>query len=185
MQSLLIEKLITYDGSQLSSLWAYKNFAIQGDSIVAFLGPCDVKISEMVDLEDVLAGAFIYSEYMVHFIIEHFDMDLEKAVTRQRLLISIMRETLCEIGAPQELYRDGDDLYLGPRKASVSIATLSPVSSMIHAGVNISSNNTPVSTVGLEDMSIEPAVFAQKVIEAYQKEIDGIYMARCKVRGVR
>lgn len=184
MQSLFIEEMITYDGSQLSSLWAYKHFAVQGDSIVAFLGPCDVKISKMVDLEDVLAGDSIYSEHMVHFIIEHFDMDLEKTVTRQRLLISIIRELLCNMGAPYELKRDGDDLYLGTRKASVSIATLSPVSSLIHAGINISSKNTPVSTVGLRDMAIEPAVFAQKVLEAYRMEIKDINMARCKVRGV-
>jgi hypothetical protein len=121
---------------------------------------------------------------MVHFIIEHFDMDLEKTVTRQRLLISIMRELLCSMGAPHELKREGDDLYLGTRKASVSIATLSPVSSLIHTGVNISSKNTPVSTIGLEDMAVEPIFFAKTVMEAYRQEIENIYMARCKVRGV-
>lgn len=184
MRSLFIEKSITYDGSQLSSLWAYKQFALQGDSIVAFLGPCDVKISAMVDLEDVLGGAFIYSEQMVHFIIEHFDMDLEKAVTRQRLLLSIMRDILWDMGASHDIHRDGDDLYLGSRKASVSIATLSPVSSLIHAGINVSSQNTPLPTVGLDDMAINPVSFAHKVIEAYHKEIEDIFMARCKVRGV-
>jgi len=184
MHSLFVDKLITYDGRQLSSLWAFKNFGVQGDSIIAFRGPCDVKISEMVDLEDVLTGAFIYSEQMVHFIIEHFDMDLEKTVTRQRLLIAIMRDILCGAGAPQQLHRIGDDLYLGQRKASVSIATLTPVSSMIHTGVNISSRNTPVPTIGLEDMNIKPVFFAQKVIAAYCEEMENITKARCKVRGV-
>lgn len=184
MHSIFVDKTITYDGTQLSSLWAYKNFALQGDSIVAFIGPCDVKLSEMVDQEDVLAGAFIYSECMVHFIIEHFDLDLEKTITRQRLLVAIMRETLCKLGAPQQLHRKGDDLYLTSRKASVSIATLSPVSSMIHTGVNISSRNTPVPAVGLADIAIEPVAFAQQVIAAYRREIEGILMARCKVRGV-
>lgn len=184
MRNLFVDKIITYDGSQLASLWAYRNFAVQGDSIVAFIGPCDVKISEMVDLEDVLAGEFIYSEQMVHFIIEHFDMDLEKTITRQRLLMSIMRDILCGLGASHQLRRDGDDLYLGENKASVSIATLTPVSSMIHAGVNISSRNTPVSTVGLEDMAVEPQLFAENVIDVYIKEIENIAKARCKVRGV-
>lgn len=184
MRSLFVEKLITYDGRQLSSLWAFKNFGVQGDSVIAFRGPCDVKISEMVDLEDVLTGAFIYSEQMVHFIIEHFDMDLEKTVIRQRLLIAIMRDILCSVGAPPQLCRKGDDLYLGERKASVSIATLTPVSSMIHTGVNISSRNTPVPTIGLEDMNIKPEIFAQKVIAAYCEEMESIIKARCKVRGV-
>ncbi|HWR55816.1 MAG TPA: DUF366 family protein [Negativicutes bacterium] len=184
MHSLFVDKLMTYDGRQLSSLWAYKNFAVQGDSIIAFRGPCDVKISEMVDLEDVQAGAFIYSEEMVHFIIEHFDMDLEKTITRQRLLMAIMRDILCGVGAPRQLRRVGDDLYLGERKASVSIATLTPVSSMIHTGVNISSRNTPVPAIGLEDMAIEPVIFAQKVMAAYCEEMENITKARCKVRGV-
>lgn len=183
MQSLFIEKAITYDGTQLSSLWAYKHFAIQGDSIVAFLGPCDVKISEMVDQEDVLAGAFIYSEQMVHFIVEHFDMDLEKTITRQRLLIALICEILAKTGS-QGLFRSGDDIYQGTKKASVSIATLSPVSSMIHVGINISSQNTPVPAIGLADMAVEPVAFAQKVLGAYCEEINSIINARCKVRGV-
>lgn len=184
MKHLFVDTKITYDGGQLCSLWAYKNFRLQGDSIVAFLGPCHVQLTEMVDQEDVLDGAFIYSENMVHFIIEHFDLDLEKAVTRQRLLIAIMRDLLQELGSIPALQRKGDDLYLGTRKASVSIATLSPVSTMIHAAVNISSHNTPVPTIGLADLSVDPVVFAQQVIESYQQEVESIYMARCKVRGV-
>jgi uncharacterized protein len=184
MHSLFIDETITYDGTQLASLWAYKNFRLQGDSIVAFAGPCNVKLAEMVDQEDVLAGAFIYSENMVHFIVEHFDMDLEKTVTRQRLLIAIMRDMLLEMGVSPTLRRQGDDLYLNDRKASVSIATLSPVSSLIHAAVNISSQNTPVPTIGLADLHIDPVIFAKRVIHAYQNELDSIRMARCKVRGV-
>jgi hypothetical protein len=182
MHGFVSDKILTYDGSQLASLWGYKTFRLQGDSIIAFLGPCEVQLTEMVDQEDVLDGAHIYSEKMVHFIIEHFDMDLEKAVTRQRLLMAIMRDVLASMGASLE--RFGDDLYLGDKKASVSIATLSPVSSMIHAGVNISSKNTPVSTVGLADLSIDAVEFAQRVVEAYRKEICSIQSARCKVRGV-
>lgn len=184
MQSLFIEQPILYDGTQLSSLWAYKNFRLQGDSIVAFVGPCDVQVEKLVDQEDVLAGAFIYSEEMVHFIIEHFDMDLEKTITRQRLFVAIMREALLEFGAPRGVRREGDDLYLDDLKASVSIATLSPVSSLIHTAINISSQNTPVKTVGLSDLHIVPEIFARRVIALYQQEISSIGLARCKVRGV-
>jgi len=184
MHGLFVDGFILYDGSQLASLWAYKNFRLQGDSIIAFLGPCDVQIEEMVDQEDVLDGAFIYSENMVHFIIEHFDMDLEKAITRQRLFVAILRDVLLELGAPGEIRREGDDLYLSDRKASVSIATLSPVSSLIHTAINISSNNTPVKTIGLTDLAIAPETLARRVLEQYRNEIGSIKMARCKVRGV-
>jgi len=138
----------------------------------------------MVDLEDVLAEDHIYSEDMLHFIIEHFDMDLEKTVTRQRLFIAVIKETLDARGI-RGVTREGDDLFRGQDKLSVSIATLSPVSSMIHTGLNISSHNTPVSTVSLQDLGIEDYLdFGTEVAEAYASEVASIKAARCKVRGV-
>ncbi|WP_031513974.1 DUF366 family protein [Desulfofalx alkaliphila] len=181
-----IQENITYDGSQLSSLWAFRNFGLQGDSIVSFRGSCEVKIDAMVDLADVRDGDSIYSEDMLHFIVEHFDMDLEKAVTRQRLLITIIKELLEELTGCR-LKRKGDDLYHGENKLSVSIATLSPVSSMIHTAINISSNNTPVPTISTSELGWpehRSAELAEEICQRYVAEINSIFMARCKVRGV-
>jgi len=184
MRYILVEAETAYDGSQLSSLWAYRNYGLQGDSIVAFSGPCKVTLDKMVDMADVLAGDFIYSENMLHFIVEHFDLDLEKTVTRQRLLIAIISELIRE-KTGTGVNRRGDDLFLDDRKLSVSIATLSPVSTMIHTGLNLSSRNTPVPAVSLPEIGITDTVeFANDVMEKYTAEIDGISMARCKVRGV-
>ena len=38
METLFIKDTIEYDGTQLSSHYAYKNFGLAGDSIVAFIG---------------------------------------------------------------------------------------------------------------------------------------------------
>lgn len=174
----------TYDGTQLRSLFTYKNFHVQGDSIAVFRGPCSVALTEMVDMEDVLDADHIYSEDMLHFILEHFDLDLEKTIIRQRLLIAIIKERLEGRGV-LSIHRDGDDLYKGLEKLSVSIATLSPVSSMIHTGLNISSKNTPVKTVSLTDLGLtDPLDFGREIAEAYRSELTGIKAARCKVRGV-
>lgn len=177
---------LEYDGRQLSSLWAFRKHGIQGDSIVCFRGPCQVDLTEMVDLADVRDNSPIYSEDMLHFIIEHFDMDLEKTVVRQRLFIALVKEFLYnKIG--QVLSRQGDDLYLTDKKLSVSIATLSPVSTMIHTGLNISSHNTPVPTVSLTDLGCsesEILLLGQEIAQTYASEISSIKMARCKVRGV-
>ena len=48
MKTLFIDKEIKYIGSQLAPHWIYKNFKIQGDAIVAFVGECEVKLTEMV-----------------------------------------------------------------------------------------------------------------------------------------
>jgi len=121
---------------------------------------------------------------MLHFIIEHFDRDLEKAVLRQRLLISIIVELLNVMG--YKPVRDGDDIFIDDAKLSVSIATLSPVSSLIHVGLNIIGQGAPVKAIGLEEIGINNiGEFAQKVLFAYQNEIQSIHLACCKVRGVQ
>jgi hypothetical protein len=78
--------------------------------------------------------------------------------------------------------RVNTDLYDEDAKLSISVATLTPVSSVIHFGINISSANTPVKTKGLEDYGVDPPDLAKKVLERYSQDIEGIYKARCKVR---
>ena len=92
MKTLFIDKKIKYIGSQLAPHWIYKNFKIQGDAIVAFVGECEVKLTEMVDIEDVINNEPIYSKYMLSFITEQFNIELVEGVFRQRLLICIIRK---------------------------------------------------------------------------------------------
>ena len=94
MKTLFIDKEIKYIGSQLTPHWIYKNFKIQGDVIVAFCGECEVKLTEMVDIEDVINNEPIYSKYMLSFITEQFNIGLVEGVFRQRLLISCLKEAL-------------------------------------------------------------------------------------------
>ena len=62
MKTKLIENEIKYIGSQLAPHWIYKNFKMQGDAIVAFIGECKVDLTEMVDIEDVINNEPIYSQ---------------------------------------------------------------------------------------------------------------------------
>ena len=184
MQTLLVKDKINYTGAELSSHFAYRRFDLSGDSLVAFCGACSVGLDEMVDLADVKDNAPIYSENMLHFIAEFFGGDLEKTVLRQRLLISIIKDEIALLSG-SDFVRRGDDIYDGEGKLSVSIATASPVSCMIHTGINISSKNTPVKTAALDDYGIDAYAFAQKVLSSFSDEISDIHHARCKVRGVK
>jgi len=181
----LAEKLL-YDGTQLASLWALRNFRLQGDSIVSFRGPCRVDCSALVDVKDVLDQAPIFSEDMLHFIVEHFELDLTKTILRQRILISLIKEIL-ETKGNLSCNRRGDDLFIAGKKLSVSIATLTPVSTMIHVGLNTTSKNTPVVTIGLLEMGWtekELPVLAELICQSYAREMREVQQARCKVRGV-
>jgi hypothetical protein len=179
---ILLRERIHYDGSQMQPHWAYRKTGAAGDSVVAFEGSCDVRPERMLDLEDLRAGSVIRGPHMLHFIVEHFDRDLEKAVLRQRLLAAIAREEL-ERAARRRFERRGDDLYDGPRKLSISIAAPTAVSTKIHFAVNVKeSKEAGVPTRGLEAYRIRPRPFARAVMEAYRREIAGVHQARVKAR---
>lgn len=184
MKTKLIEEEIKYIGSQLQPHWIYKNFKLQGDAIVAFIGECDVKLTEMVDIEDVINNEPIYSKSMLSFITEQFNINLEEGVFRQRLLICIIKELLEKRGV--FVVRNGDDLMINGRKLSVSIATKSTTSILIHTGLNIESEGAPVKASGLtSELGItDIRAFAQEVMTAYAEELKDIELASTKVRGV-
>ena len=171
-----------YTGEQLRSHWAYTTYDIIGDSAIAFVGPCDVRPEYMKDWEDLKTESAICSERMLHFIVEHFDVNLERAVLRQHLLIALMAEQLNRRLGDARVIRRGSDLYDGDAKVTVSVASRSAVSALIHAGINVSSRNTPVPTRGLDDYDIDVVSFADDVLAAYARECAILRQARCKVR---
>ncbi len=183
MNTYFIDKEIKYIGSQLSPHWIYKNFHLQGDSIVSFIGEVDVKIEEMVDIEDVINNEPIYSKKMLNFIIEQFDISLTAMVYAQRLFISIIKEVLEDYNI--KVKRDGDDLFYENRKLSVSIATKSITSCLIHSALNIIKEGAPIEASDLNEMGIKDVKeFALKIMDKYSKETESIKMATYKVRGV-
>lgn len=184
MKTFYIHDEIKYIGSQLSPHWIYKNFKIQGDAVVAFCGECDVKLTEMVDIEDVINNEPIYSKYMLNFITEQFNIGLVEGVLRQRLLITIIKEILENFGFAVK--RNGDDLFVNDKKLSVSIATKSINSVLIHTGLNIISDGAPIAVSGLvSDLSIKNIKeFACLVMKKYSEELADIELASTKVRGV-
>ena len=142
MKTKYIDEEIKYIGSQLAPHWIYKNFNLQGDAIIAFVGECKVDLTEMVDIEDVINNEPIYSKYMLSFITEQFGIGLSEGVYRQRMLICIIKELLENRGI--FVIRNGDDLMIDGKKLSVSIATKSITSVLIHTGLNILSEGAPV-----------------------------------------
>jgi uncharacterized protein len=188
MQFHHVDRELEYNGEQLSPHWIFKNFQIQGDALVSFIGPCRVDITKMVDLADVMTGDTIYSPQMLHFICEFFDENLHLMVFRQRLFIVIIKELLEEMNIPGRITRNGDDLFhtVNNRrgKLTVSIATRSITSTLMHTGINVKTEGTPVPASGLDELGIDPVSFAREVACRFAGELKGIHEARCKVKGV-
>jgi hypothetical protein len=185
-------KTIEYDGSQLSPLWAYTSFDVQGDSIVSFRGPCNIAEEFMVDIEDKRKNLEISSPDMLHFIVEYFGVGIDTIVLVQRLLVStavdLLRESVYE---EADVEREFDNIYaFAPEedergKLSVSVATASAVSGLIHLGLNITSEGTPVKAAGLEEIGVEDLdKFAVELARRFIEEIKNTKMDASKVRPV-
>lgn len=186
MKTFFIKEPLVYDGAQLANHWIYKNFGLLGDAVVAFAGNCDVDLDSMVDLEDVRNEDFIYSEKMLHFVIEVFGIPLEEGVILQRLFTCIIQDKLNELCGKSTLRRMGDDLFFETKKLSVSICTVSPTSILIHTGLNIDATGAPVDAAGLiADLGIENIeALAVSCMRTLSEEWTDIKRSICKVRAV-
>lgn len=186
MKTKWLKQSVKYDGTQLRSLYAYLDHKILGDSALAWQGACDVGFDHMVDGEDLLDRSVIRGSDMVHFIIEIFDQNLMAGVLLQRLFANIVRDVLIELSPLKslEILRIGDDLYWKNKKLSISIATRSPVSTMVHFAVNVSAKGTPVEAAGLDDLKVNSLAFAEKCLLGLKEEYESSLDATRKVRPV-
>ncbi len=173
-----------YTGRELRPHWIYQTFDIQGDAIVAFSGPVEVKIDSMVDMADRRDGLFISGDSMLHFIYESFGPDLDRSVHLQKLLVLLAFEILRE-SLGERVRRKGDDIFLDDGKMSVSIATVSLVSCLIHFGMNISNKGTPLKTGAFEDSPLDSQEFAKTLMARMTNELRSMNLATTKVRGVQ
>jgi len=177
-----IDGTIAYDGSQLRAHWILSQCGLVGDALVGFRGACRVTAAEMADLAD-LDGPGIAGADMVHFLWESFaEPGLLLAVHRQRLLAAQARELLRELAPDRIVRRDGDDLWVGTGKLSISIATVTPVSSLIHFAANAEQGGAPVPTASLAELGVDPVLFGKRLLERVAAEQQSIAAARAKVR---
>lgn len=174
------ESPILYDGAQLAPHFLYRRFDLLGDAIVAFAGPADVSLDHMVDLEDVKKKAPIGSDRMLHFIGEWFIDSLDQGILLQHLFVGGIYELLLERGI-EGLRRRGNDIYFQERKVSVSIATKSPMSVLMHSAVNIENTGAPIPIGGLAEMNVEPWGFARDVLARFERDCGIWRNARVKV----
>ena len=190
IQTLFSEKERSYLGPELRPHFILSEFGVRGSAVVAFQGPCRVETDHLVDWEDRLEGDRIESLLMVHFLGEFFGITLREGVLLQRLLMAQMAERLGlhlrtqADESRRQVVRSGNDLYWAERKLSVSIVTASPVSVLLHAGVNVDPTGAPVAAVGLNELGVDASDFARGILESFSREMTGVDWACAKVRPV-
>ncbi|MBC7387066.1 MAG: DUF366 family protein [Cryobacterium sp.] len=204
IQIRFIPEQTAYLGPELRPHFLLEKWKIRGSALAAFVGPCEVKTGDLVDWEDRLENDFIRAKLMVHFLGEFFGISLSEGVLYQRLFMATAGAEISRAtGKP--VSRDGDDLFWfdgkDPRKLSVSIVTASPVSVLLHAGINLDAAGAPVKAAGLFDLGMrglnpsdstapssaesEPiTALVMRILELFQAEVASIEWACAKVRPV-
>jgi len=179
----ILEEIIPYSGKELNSKWVREKTDVQSGGVaVGFVGPCDVATEDLIDLDDAKAGAVIIAKQMAHVIVLHVGCTLQAAVLRQRLLVCLLCALLNERGIIP--HRDGDDIYVGGRKLTVSIAAPSRRACVIHLGINVDPEGSPVAAVGLDELGVAPLELLETLLDRYRKELASAAYAETKVRSV-
>jgi hypothetical protein len=185
------EKERAYTGVELRPHFLLSEMGLRGSGVGVFVGPCQVKTEHLVDWEDRLAHDRIEARLMIHFIGEFFGMSLNEGVLTQRFfmatLMDVMNETFESQSRPERLNRTGDDLWFGReentrRKLSVSIVTATPVSVLMHVGINIDPAGAPVPAIGIAELGLKPEQVISRLKERFSKEWTDMKWACTKVR---
>ncbi|MEK7689655.1 MAG: DUF366 family protein, partial [Bdellovibrionota bacterium] len=146
----------------------------------AYIGPCRVATDHLVDWEDRIKGDRIEAKWMLHIQGEFFGPRLREAVLLQRLLVASVAESLND----RRISRRGNDLFALDRKLSVSIVTASPVSCLLHLGINIDPEGAPVPAVGLTELGLMPETWLPALLDRVASEFQQMDWACAKVRPV-
>lgn len=67
------------------------------------------------------------------------------------------------------------------RKLSVSIVTATPVSCILHLGVNVDAQGAPVNAIGLSELGLNPSILAKKMLSLWREEESQMMKSICKV----
>jgi hypothetical protein len=178
----ILDREITYTGRELRSGWVSDQTGLTGEAAVGFFGPCRVATEDLVDLEDARAGATIESRRMAHLIVELPGCSLPAAVLSQRLLVCLLSEIL--VGRGVKPQRTGDDIFIGERKLTVSIAAPGRWGCLIHLGINVDPSGAPVPAVGLLELGVDPGELIENLLERFRAELASARRAERKVRSV-
>ena len=184
MNFLYSEPQQKFTGEQMEAHWAAKNFDLIGDCIIAFQGPCQVLEKYFINIKHIRKKSIVESEAMLHFVIEHFDSDLEKAFLRQKLFLSILKDKLNHRLKGDVLQRWGDNIYDGDAKLTIAAVTKTSVSTKLHIGINVKGQNAPVKTKGLANYNVDPVELAQVVMNQYKLDIRRIEERKTQTRAL-
>jgi hypothetical protein len=190
----MIIQLDKYDGYLLHQPFAFRFFGKDvsplGD-IISFRAPMEVLEAAMIDQEDVLAKAFIWSDDAINFLWELPQLsNIFGAISYQRLFNSKVAEILSGANClNMPIIMRGDDLLVaspaianGWAKASVSITHVKNNVTLGHLGINVyAGKNAPPHAYSTQLSDVQTESFMKQVEQMFIELNRDIFIASTKV----
>ena len=192
---MIIKNFETYNGSILQDRFAYSFFkdkVLRTGNIIAGISPAQVEADYMIDKEDLISKDYIYSEKMIHFLIEIPDVSLFAGVCFQRLYCNMIGNILARY-VKSSVEIDGDDIFVIKEhnqggviqqkgKASVSIAKHCNDAVLIHIGINVKAGKrAPAFAFSTNLTDQESEAFMRECISAFYEMIHDVFIATTKI----
>ncbi len=186
---MFLKEITKYEGDLLHDRFAYQFFKEASNplgDIIAFRGEMEVLADNMIDSEDVMNQAFIYSDDAVNFLWElpvlgnsHFG-----AVAFQQLFNREITDILqSESQLNQPLYVKGDDIYHPEGKCSVSITHVKDGAALGHTGINIhAGSNAPSHAYSTQLTDAQVDEFIERVTKRFYSLCHELFIATSKIR---
>jgi hypothetical protein len=175
LKNYLASEHIEFSGHQLRGNWARENFSLEGESMVAFLGPFNPR--SQMEVFPPSCERF-RKRRMLHLVVEHLHTDWEKLHLQQRLLVYVLKEKLNHRLKGDVIQRWGSNLFCESAQITVAASMLTATSAVIYIGVNIEGGEPECKLWGLEEGGIDPLELAQVVMDQYVFEVEDIRRRR-------
>ncbi len=179
---ILDRRGMEYDGSQLRRAFIHERYGVQGKAILVVRGPMNVSPENTVDTEDI--GSRIKGDDVLHILVDDPTVvDPIAAGLQQRLLVSVTKEIL-ESATGKTLRREGDDLFFDDRKLTVSVFKPAGPGSLIHLGINVTTEGVPVEASSLRDLGYrgDPLNLGYRVARSFASEMEALVLDATKMR---
>jgi len=180
VKPLFVEKEVPFTGEELKPHWAFLNYDLAGDSIVAFIGPYRASPEWIPDLRQSKKTKEFKTDRMLHLVVEHFGCDLLKTLLYQRLLLGIAKDKLNHRLGGDILQIWGDDICDGNKRVTTCSATANILSGKIHLGINIESGEAK----GLREYDLSPRELGEVIMDQYRLEVFRINQKLSTTRSV-
>ncbi len=184
-----------YDGQMLHQRFAFRYFGNKVSpfgNIIAFRGEMEVLAAAMIDQEDALTGAFIWSEDAINFLWEMpmLGNHAFAAVAYQRLFNTHIADILSQKTFLNKcINMQGDDLIVqdtkflhGKGKCSVSITHVKDGVALGHTGINIfAGSKAPQQAYSTHLTDAQAEAFMLQVITMFLQLNQSLFVATTKV----